>query len=559
MIRPILLITCLAISTIGGLSSSATPPGGSGTIRNSLPSAEDREHAAQTITVPELQNHVQVLADDTFEGRKAGARGGQVAAGFLRQWMQRSLEPAGEQGFDQPFGANMRNLLGQIPGSDPELRHEVILIGAHYDHVGYGSENNSFGPFGYVHNGADDNASGTAVLLELMDAMHQMKTPPRRTIVFAFWDGEEDGMLGSRHWVQNSTIDRDRLRLAINLDMVGRLRSNKMEVIASRSLPGLRRWISNANQTTRLQLDFKWTIEDNSDHYSFLEQQIPSVMFHTGLHDDYHRPSDDVHLLNVDGMQQVAQVVFHSLLEVANSQQLPDFWPHALHETEQHRQVYEANQIAYPARFGISWQEDASQGAVIQSVEANSPAHFAGLQNGDIIQQLDGRDVTDSNWLQLELMRATSVRLRISRPTESAWWETNIQLQGRPCMWGMFWREDSAEPGCVTVSRIISGSPADEAGLRIRDRIYQHQGRPFEDGNQLGSWMQVDEDHELLIERSGVLQSVTIRAAVTSPSNSTDSPVITEPTLPVSIKSVPSRRAEEDSSNSQQIHSGLPK
>jgi acetylornithine deacetylase/succinyl-diaminopimelate desuccinylase-like protein len=149
--------------------------------------------ACNTITSSELQRHVDVLADDSFEGREAGSRGGQAAGGYLVQYFeQNGLAGAGVDGsYFQPFGNGCRNILGMIRGSDPELQDEVIIIGAHYDHVGYGTRRNSFGPLGYIHNGADDNASGTAALLEVMQAFSKLPEPPRRTVVFAAWDGEE--------------------------------------------------------------------------------------------------------------------------------------------------------------------------------------------------------------------------------------------------------------------------------------------------------------------------------------------------------------------------------
>ena len=112
----------------------------------------------------------------------------------------------------QPIGNGGRNILGMVRGSDPHLQHEVVIVGAHYDHVGYGTRRNSFGPIGYIHNGADDNASGTAALLEVMQAFAQLPEPPRRSVVFAAWDGEAQGLLGSRYCTSDPTLPlaRDR-------------------------------------------------------------------------------------------------------------------------------------------------------------------------------------------------------------------------------------------------------------------------------------------------------------------------------------------------------------
>jgi Zn-dependent M28 family amino/carboxypeptidase len=131
------------------------------------------------------------------------------------------LQPAGHDGaYFQLFGPGYRNILGIIPGSDPALSNQFVLISAHYDHVGYGTRRNSNGPIGYIHNGADDNASGTAAVLELVEAFQRLAIPPRRSVLFVLWDGEEKGLLGSLHWLSYPTVALENVRLMINLDMV---------------------------------------------------------------------------------------------------------------------------------------------------------------------------------------------------------------------------------------------------------------------------------------------------------------------------------------------------
>lgn len=190
-----------------------------------------RRAALESITAEELTEHVRVLAHDSFEGREAGTRGGHAAARYLATHLEKlGATPAGERGsYYQPFGANMFNVLCQFPGSDPKLKEEYIVVGAHFDHVGYGARDNSNGPIGFIHNGADDNASGTAALLEIASALKELgDAAPRRTIVIGFWDGEEKDLLGARHWVANPTVPREKIKLAFNADMIGRLRNDRV-------------------------------------------------------------------------------------------------------------------------------------------------------------------------------------------------------------------------------------------------------------------------------------------------------------------------------------------
>ena len=196
--------------------------------------------ALESIQADELSEQVGRLADAAMEGREAGTRGGRAAADYLAdQYARLHLRGAGvEGGFLQPFAPNFRNVLAILEGGDPQLRDQVIVVGAHYDHVGYGGRGYSLGPYGYIHPGADDNASGTAAVLELAEAFTVLSGPPKRSILFAAWDAEEKGLLGSKHWVAHPTVPLDRVAAAVNLDMVGRLRDEHLIVFGSRS--GLR-------------------------------------------------------------------------------------------------------------------------------------------------------------------------------------------------------------------------------------------------------------------------------------------------------------------------------
>jgi hypothetical protein len=411
-------------------------------------------NAKESVTTEELYEHVEVLADDVYEGRAAGSRGGRAAAQYLIKQLQKyQLSPAGTNGsFTQSFSDDWRNILALRPGSDPQLQDEVIVVGAHYDHVGYGTSANSYGPIGKIHNGADDNASGTAVLLEAIEAFATSGLRTRRSVLFAFWDGEENGLVGSRYWLAHPTLKLDRVKFAITIDMVGRLRKGQLYILGTRSGYGLRRLMSGPVEDP-LWLDFTWELHDNSDHWSFLERRIPVALLHTGLHGDYHRPSDDVEKINRQGMREVSRYLVSVVAKAANEDRLPKFRKQARRDTDGMRRKLE---------------------------RPLEPASLANWPAGQPIPRL-----------------------------------------------GLAWREDSAEPGTVFVIRVVEGTPAAGAGLRVRDRIHEVNGQTFADAAAFQSLIFIALEAKLpeitfLTERRGRVQTVAVSMPATGQDSKTD-------------------------------------
>jgi hypothetical protein len=372
--------------------------------------------AMESITSDELYHYVEVLADDVYEGRASGTRGGHAAAQWLVKQLQPfQLKPAGTSGdYVQKFNDDCRNILVMQPGDDPQIRDDVIVVGAHYDHVGYGDSSNSFGPFGKIHNGADDNASGTSVLLETINAFARSGLKTRRTILFAFWDAEERGLVGSRYWLSHPTLPLEKVKLNITMDMVGRLREERLYLQGSRSGYGMRRLFSSPVDDA-LSLDFSWDIKANSDHWPFIEKRIPIALLHTGLHSDYHRPSDDVEKINRQGMREVCRYLFAAIVRAANEDRLPLFREAVRYESETGRQHLEqplpkASLDHWPAdqpppRLGTSWREDEAEpgSVVVVRVVGGTPAAVAGMQLGDRIIELDGHAFSNAAAFQKEV------------------------------------------------------------------------------------------------------------------------------------------------------------
>jgi hypothetical protein len=423
------------------------------------------------------------------------------------------LQPGGPDGsFFQVFGKGYRNVLARLEGADLELANEYILIGAHYDHVGYGNRTNSYGPLGYIHNGADDNASGVAVLLEVVEAFAKLDQRPRRSILFAFWDGEEKGLLGSKHFVGNSTVPLKDVRFYINMDMVGRLRANKLIVFGSRSAAGSRRMLSHLNREMPMQLDFTWELKDNSDHYPFFEREIPVLMLHTGLHDDYHRPRDDAHKINAGGMQRVARFAFTTVHQFAYVDELPGYRGQARYETPAQQQRFEKPAAPLPSRLGVGWLPDAKHesGLSLTRINRRSAAERAGLRIGDRIVSFGGATIRNGADLLSAVVAAHNpVEVIVARSGAAEPFALDVKLDGRPQRLGISWRTDNAEPGALIISRVVPGSPAARAGIQPNDRIYRLGGEPFAGEAEFLQRVRSQAGRlELLVERSGALEVV---------------------------------------------------
>lgn len=491
-----------------------------GLIATGAAAAADREAvaiASASITASELKTYIDILADDTFEGREAGTRGGRAAGNYLLREMERAgLRPAGESGsFFQAVPGGGRNLLGLVPGSDPQVRDEVILIGAHYDHVGYGRATNSFGPLGYIHNGADDNASGVAGLLEILDALRTLPQPPRRSLLVACWDAEEAGLVGSRHWVRYPTLPLEHVVLAINLDMIGRMRDGRLEVLGTRTAVGLRRLVSEAHGSGSLSLIFDWTMKSDSDHWSFYERDIPVLMFHTGLHEDYHRPSDDAHRINHAGLEAVTRLIFRCVLQIADGEARPRFRAACRRENPAGRLWLEQPVAPHPPRFGMPFRaEPGSPPRLIAGTPLpGSPAERAGLRAGDRLLEFQGRAIEDEGRFRLALLAAEGpCTLRVAREGAAEPLTLTITPRGEPIRVGISWRMDDAEPDTAIVSQVIFGSAAQQGGVQVGDRIYELGGQRFRSEQEFVNLLAVARDPlAIWLEREGRLRQVTLR------------------------------------------------
>jgi len=205
------------------------------------------------------------------------------------------------------------NIVAKVEGSDPELKDEAVIVGAHYDHEGKDNRGQVFG-------GADDNASGSAAVLELARAFQNLEEKPKRTILFILFTAEEKGLLGARYYVENPLFPLEKTVALIDLDMLGRNDVDQIAVVGKYQYPKLFNIVNEVNKKS-VNFEMNFSVEAfirNSDHFPFMRKNIPSLFFNSGMHDQLHTPEDTADRIITDKVEKAAQLVFLTLWETAN-------------------------------------------------------------------------------------------------------------------------------------------------------------------------------------------------------------------------------------------------
>lgn len=358
-------------------------------------------------TARQVKKHIKYLADDKLQGRLTGTKGEKLAYTYIiKQFKKIGITPKGEQGYLQPFSTkkNLANPHGNDhdSGATTITGHNVIgylnhgakytvVIGAHYDHLGY----NEFGHSTYkpestnekpqIHNGADDNASGTAALIELASQLKNKKYQQYNYLFIAF-SGEEEGLLGSNYFTKHPTIDTSTIAFMINMDMVGRLDTtkNSFAISGTGTTPKWKEWINKVNSDLKVKTDDAGT--GASDHTSFYYINIPALHFFTGTHYDYHKPSDDTEKINFTGTVKIIDYILQ-LVIISDAGSKPLFTPTAQDSSMK---------VSFKVTLGImpDYLFDG-KGVKIDGVTPNKPAALAGIKRGDILLMLGGKTVED--------------------------------------------------------------------------------------------------------------------------------------------------------------------
>jgi len=279
------------------------------------------------------------------------------------------------------------NVVGILEGNDPDLKDEAVVIGAHYDHIGMGESGSlAEGRGREIHNGADDNASGTAGLLELARVSAGQRPSLKRSLVFAAFSAEEKGLLGSKHYVSEPAYPLENTVAMINMDMIGRLKDGRLIVGGSGTSPS---WKDMLPRLKPASLDLKFQDDGYgpSDHSSFYAKDIPVLFFFTGVHGDYHRPTDDTHKINLAGTSQVLELVLETAHAISQMPLRPTFTKAKESEQSRGRGEFRVYLGTIP-----DYGEEV-EGVKLTGVREGSPAAKAGMKGGDIIVKCAGRQI----------------------------------------------------------------------------------------------------------------------------------------------------------------------
>jgi opacity protein-like surface antigen len=348
--------------------------------------------SAQDISEKNLRKHIEYLASDKLKGRATGTSEEHKAAKYIaKQFRKIGLTPKGDQGtwFHQytfkktsdPHGLDMtnaqqvssQNVVGYLDNGAPY----TIVVGAHFDHLGLGHDHNSLdaNPEGKIHHGADDNASGTAGVIELARYLVNNGVKEKHNYLFICFTGEELGLYGSKKFTENPTIDLSKVSFMLNNDMIGRLNpEHRIMVGGVGTAPDFVPTINNLKQDFTIKLDSAGI--GPSDHTSFYLKNIPVLFFFTGQHSDYHKPSDTADKINYSGEKSVLELEIRVLNALDNQPKL----------TYQETKANKEDTPSFKVTLGIMPDYTyEGEGVHVDGVTNNKPASKAGLVKGDII------------------------------------------------------------------------------------------------------------------------------------------------------------------------------
>ncbi len=287
-----------------------------------------------------------------------------------------------------------RNVVMLLPGEDEKLKNEYVIIGAHFDHLGLGGAGTSSRAIDTidVHHGADDNASGVGMMLELAEKFALAKGANKRSIICIAFSGEEMGLLGSKYFVENPAIDLSKVNIMLNLDMVGRLQeTNTLQIGGAGTAEGLKEMIASLNDTNIIKPAYSDEGYGPSDHSSFYGKSVPVIFYSTGAHLDYHTPSDTYDKINYEGMTDISRHIFRITEELATNPEKLSF--------KESGPAVDARRVMRRRGITLGIMPDfagvVKNGLRADFVTPDRPAALGGMKNGDIITAINGKPVNN--------------------------------------------------------------------------------------------------------------------------------------------------------------------
>ncbi len=361
-----------------------------------------------TESVAHLKKDVSILASDAFEGRAIGTPGADKAAEYIEtRFKEIGLTPKGTDGYYQHFsfipqghgqihqvgdstvmGKSLvketkgKNVIGFIDNGKPH----TLIIGAHYDHLGWGDENSLWTGGKAIHNGADDNASGVSAMIQLATVLSDNDKNPNYNYLFIAFSGEEKGLWGSNYFCKNPTVELSSVNCMMNMDMVGRLNAERaLSISGTGTSPNFETWLTSNNKSN-FKLIFDKSGIGPSDHSSFYNMGVPVLHFFTGQHSDYHKPSDDFDKINYEGLNDVVNYMYAMCIELNRNSKL------------EFTKTVDPKPMNSSFKVTLGVMPDymfSGEGMRIDGVKENRPAALAGLKQGDVVVRLGSNKIAD--------------------------------------------------------------------------------------------------------------------------------------------------------------------
>lgn len=380
---------------------------------------------AQQFSDASIQKHIKVLSSDSLQGRGTGTEGERMAAAYIqREFKKLNLVPIGKtksylQSFTYKGGAHGEGEAGTANNVVAYLDNKApttIIIGAHYDHLGIGEQGSSLdaNPHGKIHNGADDNASGVAGVLELARYFASNNKKEKNNFLFMCFSGEELGLYGSKYFTENPTVNLAQVNYMINMDMIGRLDpQNKTVIVHGTGTSPVWEPLLKKLESENLKIKTDSSGIGPSDHTSFYLKNIPVLHFFTGSHSDYHKPTDDWDKINYKGEADVLHLIARVIDQLDSSPKLEFL-------TTKSKPM--ASRSSFKVTLGImpSYTSDA-EGVSIDGVTEDRPGQKAGMLSGDVIIQIGDlaiKDIQDYMGALGKFEKGQTVPVKVKRGKE---------------------------------------------------------------------------------------------------------------------------------------------